>query len=200
VGGSGIPAGPAGAVAQAPVPRRRRNGRRATWSAEDLERDPRELLAPYADQVTALARSERYEDAARVRDDAERLRHLLSRHRRVESLRRAGRIILLVEGEGTIELNGGLLIETGSLFSQIDGATVTTDPAFAVTADGHENERLIVAQWLKAHADEVRVLEVESTGGTDGMSMPADRIPRLTELCAAIASPADTGASTDAER
>ena len=199
VGGSGIPADPAGAMAQAPLPRRRRNGRRATWSAEDLERDPRELLAPYADQVTALARSERYEDAARVRDDAERVRHLLGRHRRVESLRRAGRIVLLVEGEGTVELNGGLLIETGSLFSQIDGASGTTDPAFAVTADGHENERIIVAQWLKAHADQVRVLEVEGTDDTEGMSMPADRIPRLTELCTAIASPANTEAVADAE-
>ncbi|MGP8006322.1 MAG: hypothetical protein ACLP2J_04755 [Acidimicrobiales bacterium] len=49
-----------------------------------------------------------------------------------------------------------------------------------MTGDGHDHERIIVAQWLHAHADRVRVVEVEAAGG---MSMPADRIPRLRELC-----------------
>jgi hypothetical protein len=50
-----------------------------------------------------------------------------------------------------------------------------------MTSDGHEHERIIVAQWLHAHPERVRILEVESA---DGISMPADRIPRLAELCA----------------
>ena len=53
------------------------------------------LFAGIARSPTSLARSQRYEDAARVRDEAERLRQLLGRHRRVESLLRAGRIDLV---------------------------------------------------------------------------------------------------------
>lgn len=179
----GLPGGGA-AVAEAPRPRRR--GRRPTWSAEDLGGDPVALLAPYAEQVSALARSRRYEDAARVRDEAERLRHLLGRHRRVESLRRAGRVVLHVEGEGTVELDDGLLVEAACLFDG-DGASSRggLDPAFAVTADGHEKERVIVAQWLKFNADKVRVLEA---GDDVGLAMRADRIPTLQELCGPLHS------------
>ena len=170
------------------TPGRRRSGRRRrAWTADDLAGDPAELLGPFAEKVASLSRLQRYEDAAHVRDEAERVRHLLVRHRLVESLRRAGRTVLLVDGEGTVELAEGLLVETGSL----SGGDGGLDPAFAVSADGHDNERIIVAQWLRAHADKVRVLESD---GTEGLSLPADRIPRLGELCAALASETESAA------
>ena len=163
-------------------PARKSGGRRRrTWTAEDLACDPVELLTPFAESVTSLSRMQRYEDAARIRDEAERVRHLIVRHRLVESLRRAERTVLLVDGEGRVELEGGLLVETGSLFD--DGGGL--DPAFAISADGHQNERIIVAQWLRANPDKVRVLECD---GAEGMAMPADRVPRLGELCAAHAA------------
>jgi hypothetical protein len=37
-----------------------------------------------------------------------------------------------------------------------------------------------VDQWLRAHADQVRVLEV---GAPRGWALPAQRIPTLAELC-----------------
>ena len=160
---------------------RRSSRRRRTWTDEELAGDPFELLEPFAEKVASLARLQRYEDAARVRDEAERVRHLLVRHRLVESLRRAERTVLLIDGEGTVELDCGLLVETGSLFC--DGGGL--DPAFAVSADGHDNERIIVAHWLRAHADKVRVLD---SAGSEGLAMPADRIPKLGELWAAFAS------------
>ena len=170
------------------TPRRRRSGRRRrAWTTDDLAGDPAELLGPFAEKVASLSRLQRYEDAAHVRDEAERVRHLLIRHRLVESLRRAGRTVLLVDGEGTVELAEGLLVQTGSLFGGDEGL----DPAFAVSADGHDNERIIVAQWLRVHADKVRVLESD---GTEGLSLPADRIPRLGELCAALASETESAA------
>jgi DNA polymerase III epsilon subunit family exonuclease len=170
------------------TPGRRRSGRRRrAWTTDDLAGDPAELLGPFAEKVASLSRLQRYEDAAHVRDEAERVRHLLVRHRLVESLRRAGRTVLLVDGEGTVELAEGLLVETGSL----SGGDGGLDPAFAVSADGHDNERIIVAQWLRAHADKVRVLESD---GTEGLSLPADRIPRLGELCAALASETESAA------
>ncbi len=180
------------AVGDRTKPARRRTGRRRrTWTAEELGADPVELLAPMAERVTSLSNLQRYEEAAQARDEAERVRHLLVRHRLVESLRRADRTVLLVEGEGTVELDGGLVVETGSLFSHGpgrpghgDGHGDGLDPAFTISADGHDNERIIVAQWLRANADKVRVLE---SAGPEGMAMPADRIPRLSELCAALA-------------
>ena len=97
-----------GESGQATPARRRNPRRRRRWTVEDLATDPAELLAPFAEQVASLSRLQRYEDAARVRDEAEHVRHLLVRHRLVESLRRAGRTVLLVDGEGTVELDGGL--------------------------------------------------------------------------------------------
>jgi hypothetical protein len=153
-----------------------------------------------AEEVARLAQRQLYEDAARVRDEADRLRHLMGQHRRVESLREAGRVVLFVDGEGPVELDGGLLTESGTMFGSGGGSSGGSsggsgggsgggssgrscggaDSVLTMTKDGHEHERIIVAQWLHAHPERVRVLEVESA---DGISMPINRIPRLTDLC-----------------
>ena len=195
-GPDGVPAGSAGPVAEARRPRRR--GRRPQWSDEDLRGDPVALLTPYAERVSSLARSQRYEDAARVRDEAERLRQLMVRRRWVDALERAGRIVLHVDGEGAVELDGGLLMEERSLFDAAEGPSGADglEPAFAVPADGHDKERVIVAQWLRLNADKVRMVEV---GGTEGLAMPSDRVPTLTELCRTLRSDpeADPGPEPD---
>jgi DNA polymerase III epsilon subunit family exonuclease len=141
----------------------RPRGRRPIWTDEQLADDPVGLLLPMVDEFTHLAGQRRYEEAASIRDEAERLRHLATRHRRVESLRAAGRVVLAVEGEGTVVLVDGLL----------EDGTAPLDP------DGHRNERIIIAQWLAAHPERVRILEV---GSRDGIAMPAARIPKLVEL------------------
>ncbi|HUY67247.1 MAG TPA: exonuclease domain-containing protein [Acidimicrobiales bacterium] len=150
----------------------RRQGRRRTWGAEELEGDPTVLLRPLGDEVVELSRRHRYEDAASVRDEAERLRKLVVGHRQTESLRHAGLTVLSVAGEGTVTLDDGLLVHADS---------VSDWGSLPVLAGDHcDNERLIVAQWLFANADRVRILEVESRLG---LAMPAARIPRLAELC-----------------
>jgi DNA polymerase III epsilon subunit family exonuclease len=186
------PNGRAGASAADTVPERRRR-RRGDLTVAQLEGDPAALLAPLAEQVVALAKGQRYEEAAAARDEAGRLRHLIERHRRVESLRRAGVVVLHIEGEGTVELDGGLLVEAATLFDDgspgtrppsgapADARAAVLDPAFALTADGHDNERRIVAQWLAAHPERVRILQA-GTGRTDGLAVPAVRIPELGEL------------------
>ena len=144
-------------------PRPRRRGRRRAWSAEELGSEPIGLLAPLAEAVTELAGQQRYEEAGAVRDDAERLRGLLERHRRVEALRAAGRVVLAVDGEGEVVLHDGLWA----------GGEGPGDEG------GQDLERAIVAQWLGSHAELVRILEVESS---TGICVPAARIPALVEL------------------
>ena len=76
--------------------------------------------------------------------------------------------VLSVEGEGTVTLDGGLLLHTEGTSGQRPEAREDCD-----------DERLIVAQWLEANSDRVRILEVESHLG---LAVPAVRIPRLDEL------------------
>ena len=148
----------------------RGRGRRRRWTDEELAMDPVELLAPMAEELARLARDRLYEEAAALRDDAERLRHLVARYRRVASLRAAGRVVLAVDGEGTLVLTDGLL----------EDPTVPLDPG------GHDLERIIIAQWLAANPERVRILEA---GAGPGVAMPSDRIPELLELCGSLTPP-----------
>ncbi len=159
-----------------------RRGRRRAWTPEELAADPVGLLGPLAETVAALARQQRYEEAAVARDDAEALRSLMARHRRVASLQSAGRVVLAVEGEGEIVLDEGVWI----------GDTPPNDvdrpgPA-GLGGDGSDQEPAIVAQWLAAHPERVRLLHV---GSPTGLATSAQRIPTVAELT----GPCGTGAS-----
>jgi DNA polymerase III epsilon subunit family exonuclease len=178
--GSGSTARPRSRPPTARTSTRRR--RRPTWSPEELAGDPTRLLGPLAAEVSELSEQQRYEEAAIARDEAERLRRLLVGHRRVESLRAGGRVTLSIEGEGVVELDAGVLAKSDVVFGLPEGPRPRSDDRFLSTMadDGHDNERIIVAQWLSAHADRVTVLDVESP---KGLSMPAMRVPTLTELC-----------------
>ncbi|HVB94481.1 MAG TPA: exonuclease domain-containing protein [Acidimicrobiales bacterium] len=161
-----------------------RRRRRPTWSPEELAGDPTALLGPLAVAVCELSDQQRYEEAAIARDEAERLRQLLVGHRRVESLRAGGRVTLSIEGEGVVQLDRGVVADSGVLFDTAERPSPRppNDDRYrsAMAADGHDNERTIVAQWLAAHADRVTIIDVESPGG---LSMPAVRVPTLSELC-----------------
>jgi len=173
--GEGGRGGPAGSTEGRPRPRRR--GRRMTFGPEQLGSDPGELLAPLAEAVTELAGQQRYEEAGAVRDDAERLRALMERHRRVEALRSAGRVVLAVDGEGEVVLDDGLWV--GSAGDGVGSGEVGPDEVGPDDESGQDQERAIVAQWLGSHAEMVRILEV---GSPTGICMPARRIPALVEL------------------
>jgi DNA polymerase III epsilon subunit family exonuclease len=149
----------------------RRRGRRRQWTADELSRDPLEVLGPMADALRQLSEQHRYEEAAAVRDEAEQLQRLMVRHRQVETLRESGRVELSIDGGTSIELDGGLLV---------GGGPAASDPGLALTADGHEHERIIVSQWLAANPERVRILSV---GSPAGWALAVGRIPSLSELC-----------------
>lgn len=170
------PAADAGG-SERPGRRTRRQARQ--WTAAQLEGDPGDLLAPFAERIARAVATQHYEQAASARDEAERLRALIDRHRRMESLRQAGRVVVDIEGEGLVLIEDGLLVEGPTLFGSAGLAVL--DPAFAVTADGHDHERRIIAQWLSTHVDRIRLVEAD---GATGLSMPAARIPEMSELVA----------------
>ena len=171
-------------------PRSARRDRTSAWSAEQLAGDPAELLGPLAHEVCELAGQQRYEEAGVVRDEAVRLRAQLVRHRRVESLRSAGRVVLIVAGEGEVILDSG--VWTGG---ERWGDTDTPGIGGGEGEGGLDHERAIVAQWIGANAGLVRVLEVESP---TGICVPARRIPELVELTGCHAAPDHPGSVTPA--
>ncbi len=156
------------------TPRRRGRGDgRRVWTDEQLAGDPVVLLTPLAERVSELAAQQRYEEAGAVRDEAERLRVRLDRHRRETSLREAGRMVLAVDGEGEVVLDRGVWV--GGEPADGRGAGAGADEP-----DDADLERSVVARWLAGHTGTVRILEVESPLG---MAVPARRIPELAELC-----------------
>src|SRR5690606_6021611 len=72
--------------------------------------DPELLPSPLRERMRTLAAAERFEEAADVRDRAEALASALRRQRRFEGLRRAGRVRLVVRGEGGVEIDSGRLV------------------------------------------------------------------------------------------
>lgn len=159
------------------APRTAGRGRGLRWRTEDLAGDPVELLSPMVDLLVDLSRQQRYEEAASVRDQAERLRHLLARRRATESLLAAGRLTLLVEAEGRVEIDNGLLLGGALLEGGDDPLQSTTPDRSTQTSSDHEPA--VIAQWLMANAERVRIVEVSAP---EGLSMRSDRIPELSEL------------------
>ncbi len=127
------------------------------------------------DRLVQLADQQRYEEAAAARDEVEQLRRLLARHRQVESLRAAGRVVLFIEGEGTVEIEDGLLVDQGGTHD-----FECAQHSQGESADGgRDAERMIISQWLEANPERVRIVEVSSDRG---MCMSSGRIPSLAEL------------------
>ncbi|HEX3565884.1 MAG TPA: exonuclease domain-containing protein [Acidimicrobiales bacterium] len=148
--------------------RRRKSRRGRIESRVDIAADPTSLLHPLMQEVATHAAAQRYEEAAAVRDDAIRLRNAIVKHRRTESLRGTGHLVLEICGEGTVELHDGVFVECGVLVpdSMMPGGTADED-----------QDRAVAAQWLHLHAALVRVVHSEHP-----LCWPAVRIPELTDL------------------
>jgi DNA polymerase-3 subunit epsilon len=118
-----------------------------------LRRDPTVLLAPLERRMHELAAEQRFEEAADVRDRASALARALRRHRQLDALTQAGRVVLTI-GEVTVELDRGRLARTWTSSSgsePSDGATqalafdppelrIDADPADAPNPRPEERE------------------------------------------------------------
>ncbi len=149
---------------------------------DTLTRDPARLLQPLEERIEMLAASERYEEAADVRDRAEALAGALRRTRRFDLLRRAGRVRLSI-GSAWAELDRGLLVacgadgETGSLW---DEGLAVEAPArippgatrLPVPHRDEADELLTIAGWLDRNAARITLDEVSGV-----LVEPLPRIP-----------------------
>jgi len=133
-----------------------------------LTTEPALLLDPLADRMNALASAERFEEAADTRDRAAALARALIRQRRLESLRRSGRLeVEDVDGRRVVLAAGRLL--NGPLFASAadDGA-----PGHGPLPRELADEVSCVAAWLDAEAARLRLVACEGE-----LASPLPRLP-----------------------
>jgi DNA polymerase-3 subunit epsilon len=119
-----------------------------------LTADPGVLLERLGARMRALAEAGRFEEAADVRDRASALSRVLTRQRRLDALRAAGRLVLqLADGVR-------LVVHRGRLASPMGEAVAA--------------ETAVIASWLDTRHDRVRVVECEA-----GFASPLPRVPRF---------------------
>ena len=147
-----------------------------------LTEDPALLLEPLAARMAALAGAARFEEAANVRDRAAALSRAMQRQRRLDGLRRAGRITVEVPGEGVAVVEHGRLVAacrgdgvlplpTGAAGGGgSDGGEGTHDPLPRHLAD----EAACIASWLDSRATRLRLLACDG-----GLASQLPRLPRF---------------------
>jgi len=133
-----------------------------------LTTEPALLLDPLADRMNALANAERFEEAADTRDRAAALARALIRQRRLESLRRSGRLEFEDADGRRVVLAAGRLLD-GPLF-----ATAAPDAAVEVGPLPRElaDEVSCVAAWLDAEAARLRLVACDGE-----LASPLPRLP-----------------------
>ena len=144
-----------------------------------LSTQPALLLEPLARRMQSLAGVGRFEEAAAVRDRASALGRAVQRQRRLESLQRAGRLVVEVDGIGGAVLDGGRLVLSWPAgprpLAALTGPERRLAPqASAPPAAAEVDELVAVAAWLDAHAGRVHVLACDG-----GLAWPVTRIPRF---------------------
>ena len=150
--------------------------------------NPEVLLAPLEARMFALAAAERFEEAADVRDRAAALAAALRRQNRFDTLRRAGRVVIEVDGLSGVELDHGRLVRSWKVTATgvapvplplqdandtDDGQTGTAglapgSPLPKALAD----ELLCVAAWLEREMHRVRVISADGPLTSSMAPMP----------------------------
>jgi len=136
--------------------------------------DPGILFEPLEARMRDLASAERFEEAADVRDRASALARALTRHRRLDSLRRAGRVELDVDGARVV-LAGGRLSPSGPL--ALFDADQGPEPEPAVDPGTPLPRHLVdevacVAAWLDAEGRSARLVSCEGSWTSDLPALP----------------------------
>jgi DNA polymerase-3 subunit epsilon len=129
--------------------------------------EPALLLDPLAERMAVLASAERFEEAADTRDRAAALARALARQRRLESLRRSGRLEVEDATGRRVILAAGRLLD-GPLFATAADDEDVSGPLPRDLAD----EVSCVAAWLDAEAPRLRLVACDGE-----LASPLPRLP-----------------------
>jgi DNA polymerase-3 subunit epsilon len=145
-----------------------------------LTSDPAVLLRPLHDRMGTLARAERFEEAADVRDRAAALTSALFRQRRTEQLRRSGSIELDLGDGSRVELAGGRLLRAWSDGELALGTgCAPPEPSDAGwVPPALADELTCVAAWLDKNARRVRLVHCDGTLASMLPAVPALALPQ----------------------
>lgn len=161
-----------------------------------LLEDPSLLLGPLEAKMHALAAEERFEEAADMRDRAAALATALKRQQRFDTLRRAGRVVMEVDGSSRAELLRGRLQRTWTVTKQGIAAVplpLDLDPAapdaLEAPAPGDASapgaplpkaladELACVAQWIDRYGHRIRVIHADGSLVPTGPPLPTFEPP-----------------------
>lgn len=142
-----------------------------------LEVEPRRLLEPLLARMNRLAASERFEEAAEVRERGALLERALVHRHEVGALRRAGDVVLTI-GERAIWLRCGRLAGAVDISEDDDrvvrawmsGPGLPEMPPYMTSAAAREGR--VIASWLRRHASEVRILHASGTWSWPAAARP----------------------------
>jgi DNA polymerase-3 subunit epsilon len=143
--------------------------------------EPAALLEPLQARMAHLARAERFEEAADVRNRAAALAQALVRQRQLDGLRRAGRMEVEVgagpggTGRRRLVVAGGRLLDG----AEVDRPTLALGEAGDVGPDAPVPRHLVdelscVAGWLEAQAGHLRLVHCE-----EGWAQALPRVARF---------------------
>jgi DNA polymerase III subunit epsilon len=142
---------------------------------------PELLLDPLEARMRALAATQRFEEAAELRDRAAALSRALHRQHRFDALVRAGRLVIEEPGGEQSQLDQGRLVcasvsSPSALFPSIPLPSMPS-PSMSLTlpvSTDVADELACVASWLDARASRLRVIDCDG-----GLAWPSSRLPRF---------------------
>ena len=137
-----------------------------------LTQEPELLLAPLRERMVALARDQRFEEAADVRERAAALSAAIERQRRMDRLRAAGRVLIELDDGGGAELVNGHLVRSWADHQPPLSLDLHQPPSSPVVAADEVDELLCVARWLDERAGRFRLTHCEG-----GLASPYPRLP-----------------------
>ncbi len=122
------------------------------------------ILLPLEAHMHRLAESERFEEAADMRNRAEAIARIVGRQRRIEMLDQIDHLVVEDRRGATIEIRTGGVVDSAVL-DRCPGQDRAASSANPMTDPEHRpqslDEALCVASWLQRNADGVRLVASE---------------------------------------
>ncbi|MDQ3983430.1 MAG: DEDD exonuclease domain-containing protein [Actinomycetota bacterium] len=134
-----------------------------------LTGDPGLVVQPLEDKMRRLARQERFEEAAELRDRARTLTRWIERSIEMRALIDAGEVLLLLGDRAVLLVEGQLAAACGAGDRRAEDLLVSLrhvarwEPVGSWLTPRASREVRAVVSWLHRHTPEVQVLHVEGT-------------------------------------